>query len=51
MNKIKDILKKKNIEFFENFDVAEISTIKISARLELAVFPKKDFKIIVTPNL
>lgn len=42
VNKIKDILKKKHIEFFDNFDVAEISTIKISARLELAVFPKNE---------
>lgn len=40
MNRFKEILKKKNIEFYDKFDIAEISTIKVSAKASLVVFPK-----------
>lgn len=40
MNRIKELLKHKNIDYIENFDIAEISTIKISAILKIAIFPK-----------
>ena len=46
MDRLRVVLKSKNIDFYENFDVAEISTIKISAILKLAIFPKNENDLI-----
>ena len=40
MDMIKLALKQSKIEFIQNFDVAEISTIKFSQIIDLAIFPK-----------
>lgn len=40
MDRLRVILKNKNIDFYENFDIAEVSTIKISAIIKFAIFPK-----------
>ena len=40
MNRFREILRKKNVEFCENFDACEISTIKVRAVLDFVVFPK-----------
>lgn len=40
MDSIKLALKQSKIDFIENFDVVEISTIRIGQIIELAVFPK-----------
>lgn len=40
MEKIKLVLAQSNIDFIENFDVSEISTIRIGDIIRLAIFPK-----------
>lgn len=40
MDKVKRFLEKNKYEFFENFDVSSISSIKIGGMLKLVVFPK-----------
>ena len=40
MDVIKDALKCFNIDYIQNFDVVEISTIKFSQIIDLAIFPK-----------
>lgn len=40
MDKIKRFLDKNNIEYYENFDFSSISTIRLGARVNLAIFPK-----------
>lgn len=51
MNRLKELLNNKNIDFIENFDIAEISTIKVKAILKLAVFPKCENDLIKTLKL
>ena len=40
MHKVKQFLDKNNIEFYENFDISTISSMRIGAMVCLAVFPK-----------
>lgn len=42
MEKIKLFLNKNTIEYYENFDVSGISTIKLGAKVKLAIFPKNE---------
>lgn len=46
MEKIKSFLDKSNIEFIENFDVSQLSSIKIGGCLKLAIFPKTKRELI-----
>lgn len=49
MDKIKLYLLKSHIEFYENFDIASISSIKLGERISLAIFPKnlKELKMLI----
>lgn len=40
MERIKLVFDNKNIEYYENYDISDVSTIRISSRVKLAVFPK-----------
>ena len=40
MEKLKSFLEKNNIEFITNFDVSQISAIRLGGTLDLAIFPK-----------
>ncbi|MBQ7917608.1 MAG: UDP-N-acetylmuramate dehydrogenase [Clostridia bacterium] len=42
MDRFKVVLKSKKIEYYEDFDIAEVSTIKISAKVKFAIFPKTE---------
>lgn len=40
MDRIKLVFDSKNIEYFENYDISEVSTIRINSKVRLALFPK-----------
>lgn len=44
---IKFALTQSRIEFSQNFDVVEISTIKFSQIIELAIFPKNTKELVI----
>ena len=50
MDKFKVVLRNKKIEYFENFDIADVSTIKISSKVKMAIFPKteKEFEFVLS---
>ena len=47
MEMIKFALTQSRIEFSQNFDVVEISTIKFSQIIELAIFPKNTKELVI----
>ena len=40
MNKIKQILKRNKIDFYENYDLSNLSSIKLGSVIDLVIFPK-----------
>ena len=40
MEKFKQFLMKNEFEFYENFDISQVSTIKLGATVSIAIFPK-----------
>lgn len=45
VNIIKSFLEKNNLEYIENFDLSQISTIKLGAKAKLTIFPKNSLEL------